>query len=362
MPTFQFSIFSTTNLTPDPGPPPSSAIGVNQTNGNPQNGDTFTVGAQTGQTITVEDTENDIFEDDIDTPQFLEEEVTVNGQTFPIGTQVQNEFTLITDQPDGNGGFVEIVVLRFQATEGSPLFTTAYAATGPLPPGTQITITGTINQPSAPNATPFSELICFVAGTMIQTDHGEVAIETLAIGDRVVTLDRGAQAILWIGSRTIGSDELRENLKLRPICIKAGSLAQGLPADDLLVSPQHRILLRSKIAQRMFDSSEILVSAKHLLGLPGVEIAQDVGSVTYIHLMCENHEIVEVNGALSETLYTGTEAMKALSLDAREEIDSIFGETPYLERASARPTPKGKLSKKLIERHVKNEKPLVSAL
>ena len=41
---------------------------------------------------------------------------------------------------------------------------------------------------------------CFTAGTLIETPRGAVAIETLQVGDRVMTLDRGPQPLRWIGA------------------------------------------------------------------------------------------------------------------------------------------------------------------
>ncbi len=361
MPVYEFGIWLTTNLIPDSGPPPSQGIATNQTNGNQQVGDTFTIGTQDSETIAIEDNENDNFEDDTDTPQFLDAPLTIGGNTYPAGTQVQNEFTLVTDQLDSNGDFIQIIVIRFQPDVGG-LSTTAYTLTAPLPDGTTFTITSAINNPTGTGAPTYPSFICFAAGTMIKTDDGEVAIEALTPGDLVMTLDNGLQPIRWIGHRSLCSAELSERPNLRPIRIEAGAFAEGVPLRDLILSQQHRMFVKSKIAERMFAADEVLVHAKHLLGLTGVEIAEDIHSVTYIHLMCDDHEIIEADGALAETLYTGTEAMKAMSSASRQEIDEIFGETPYLERPLARSTPIGRLSKKLIERHVKNGKSLVEAL
>jgi Ca2+-binding RTX toxin-like protein len=201
-------------------------------------------------------------------------------------------------------------------------------------------------------------IVCFADGTLIKTDQGLVAVETLTPGDVVVTVDSGPQPIRWTGSTKIDAASLARNPRLQPIRIKAGALAPQMPARDLVVSPQHRILVRSNIAIRMFDASEVFVPAKHLLGLPGVEVATDLQSVIYVHIMCDNHEIIEAEGALAETLYTGTEALKAMTDDARQEIDAIFGDLPYLNRPLARVTPRGKRAKRLIERHVKNDKQL----
>jgi hypothetical protein len=174
------------------------------------------------------------------------------------------------------------------------------------------------------------------------------------------TLDNGRQQIRWIGSRKLNLAELILKPHLRPIRISAGALGPGLPDRDLLVSPQHRILVRSKIALRMFNSSEVFVAAKHLMGVDGIDIAHDLNSVNYYHVMCDQHEVVEAEGALAETLYTGPEALKAMSSEAKQEIDDVFGGVPLLDRPLARTTPKGHLAKKLVERHVKNQKCLLA--
>lgn len=204
-------------------------------------------------------------------------------------------------------------------------------------------------------------VVCFADGTLIKTQNGLRPVETLQVGDVVQTLDNGPQPVRWIGHKDISPAILRAKPNLRPIRIKAGALGDQMPSRDLIVSPQHRILVKSKIAIRMFDAAEILVPAKHLLGLDGVDVADDLQSVTYYHIMCDSHEIIEAEGALAETLHTGTEAMKTLSDQATLEIEAIFGATPYLDRTLARPTPKGKQARRLIDRHVKNAKSLYIA-
>jgi len=199
-------------------------------------------------------------------------------------------------------------------------------------------------------------IVCFAAGTLITTDTGDRRVEDLQTGDKVMTADNGLQALRWTGARHLDAAMLQANPKLRPIRIQAGALADGMPKRDLIVSPQHRILVRSNIAIRMFDAAEVFVPAKHLLDLPGVSIASDMDAVTYVHIMCNDHEVISAEGALAETLYTGTQALKAMSVDARAEIDAIFGNAPYLNRPLARVTPQGSRARQLINRHVKNQK------
>ena len=200
---------------------------------------------------------------------------------------------------------------------------------------------------------------CFTRGTLIKTLVGEKPIETLSEGDKVLTMDHGYQPIRWIGSRKLKSPELEANPKLLPIKIQAGALGVNTPCSELSVSPQHRVLVRSAIVKRMFNTAEVLIPANKLTSINGVDVNTSVLEVEYFHMLFDRHEIVYSNGAPSESLYTGPQALKSLTPEAQEEIFTIFPElkNPDFYANPARLIPeKGKLMKKLSERHASNNK------
>ncbi|MCX7565174.1 Hint domain-containing protein [Sulfitobacter sp. F26169L] len=206
---------------------------------------------------------------------------------------------------------------------------------------------------------------CFASNTLIQTLSGPVPIENLKVADQVLTYDNGYEAIRWIGSRRLSNAQLQANPKLKPILIRADALGQGHPARDLIVSPQHRVLVSSAIAKRMFDCKEVLIPANKLLPLDGIDILhENPDGVEYWHILLNNHEIVWSNGTPTESLFTGSQALKALPPESRIEIQTIFPkifETTF-EPTSARYIPKkGKLIKKLVQRHDVNRKPIYSS-
>ena len=202
---------------------------------------------------------------------------------------------------------------------------------------------------------------CFVHGTQVQTPSGPRPVEDLKAGDFVVTRHNGPQKVRWIGHRQFDASDLDANPKLRPIRILAQTLGGGRPKRDLLVSRQHRMLVQSKIAERMFGQSDALISAVKLTDLPGIFIDETVKDVTYCHLLFEQHEIIFAEGAPTESLFTGPQAMKALSALAREEIMTIFPQIADLNYAPrpACPIPSAKCQKRLVARHRKNSKPLL---
>lgn len=166
----------------------------------------------------------------------------------------------------------------------------------------------------------FSEIenfICFTRGTMILTAEGEKPIEELMLGDKVVTRDHGLQTLRWLGSRVLPARG-----KMAPIMFKAGSIGNS---KDLLVSPQHRMLITGWKAEMLYGEEEVLVAAKHLVNGDSVFVAEG-GQVEYVHILFDAHELVTANGTWSESFHPGEEGIDALTDDAREEVFTLFPE------------------------------------
>ncbi|MCP4821278.1 MAG: type I secretion protein, partial [Shimia sp.] len=178
------------------------------------------------------------------------------------------------------------------------------------------------------------EIVCFTPGTKILTPMGEVMVENLSEGDLVVTRDNGLQAIRWAGSRSLSAAELAARPELRPVMIRQGALGANQPERDMMVSPNHRMLLVSVQAELLFEEREVLVAAKHLTHLDGVEVV-NVDDVTYVHIMCEQHEVVLADGAWSESFQPGDYSMQGIEKEQREEIYALFPELRQEEGLAA---------------------------
>lgn len=209
------------------------------------------------------------------------------------------------------------------------------------------------------------QTLCFTAGTRIVAEAGEVVIDDLTVGDLVATCDAGLQPVRWIGRRHLDAATLARHPQLRPVRIRAGALGAGIPTADLVVSPQHRVLVRSKIAQRMFGVQEVLVAAKQLLALDGIEVAEDLTEVIYVHMLFDAHQVVIANGTEAESLYTGPQALRSVGAVGLEEIFAIF---PQLRHRHADEAPDGarrlltgRQGRNLAHRHLMNRKPVVMA-
>ena len=168
-------------------------------------------------------------------------------------------------------------------------------------------------------------LPCFTPGTRIMTDRGEVAVETLVAGDLVRTLDHRLQPLRWVGKRVLSLADLIVAPRLRPVRIAAGALGPRLPERDMMVSPQHRILVEGSRAEMLFGEAEVLVAASDLAGLDGVEPAFPYG-VSYIHLLFDAHELVQADGIWTESFQPAGRTLAAMDATQRAEVEALFPE------------------------------------
>ena len=244
--------------------------------------------------------------------------------------------TTTTGFVNGNDGF-DTLVLPPAGDPNAPVVditsrvdngdgTTTFGGTATFPDGSVLTFEN------------FEEIICFAAGTLIDTAEGPRAVETLRAGDMVLTRDHGYQPLVWTGARSLGAADLAACPAVQPVRIAAGSLGAGLPQRDLMVSPRHRMLVAGAKAELMFGAREVLVTAADLLGQPGVTQAT-TEAVTYVHIMCARHQILRAEGAWSESFQPGAAVLPSLDPRTRDELLALF---PELGKgaafAAARPT------------------------
>ncbi len=169
--------------------------------------------------------------------------------------------------------------------------------------------------------------VCFANGTLIETDTGLVSVEDLQPGQMVMTRDAGLQPIIWLGGGECSEADWRRDRRLLPVRIRADAFGQGCPARDLFVSQNHRILLRGARAELFFGEAEVLVAAKYLCSLSGVDIVKPSGRLSYHHILFERHHILTANGCPAESLLLGDEVLVALAPDDLMSLDEILRET-----------------------------------
>lgn len=166
---------------------------------------------------------------------------------------------------------------------------------------------------------------CFTPGTLIATPKGERRVEELEVGDRIITRDNGMQVIRWVGKCPMAGQELATKKHLWPVLIRQGALGNGLPERDMMVSPQHRVLVANDKTALYFEEREVLVAAKHLTDMEGIDVVE-VSETTYVHIMFDHHEVVLSDGTWTESFQPGDMSLAGVGDTSREEILELFPE------------------------------------
>ena len=305
--------------------------------------------------VTVNDADNDTNINTNNTNFASPEPITVDGVTKTVDSGVVYNATIT--YTDGTTANITAVVM--QMTDGSLYLAPEMSQNADFTameakPIRALTLNSTAANPTnvAANRQQTDFMACFVNGTRIATPRGPRAIETLNLGDLVITADHGPQPIRWISRRRIGVTAQVTNPSRRPVEIAAGALGQGLPTRPLRVSQLHAMAIRSAIAERMTGQAEVLLRANRLCTAPGIVTTAQFRPLELLHLQFDRHEIIFAEGAPSESLQASTAAR--LKDGCPDEPTSLP------EEATARLILQGARAARLVARHRKNAQPFLA--
>jgi hypothetical protein len=143
---------------------------------------------------------------------------------------------------------------------------------------------GVINPMTATDITEMDvlgfDVACFAAGTRIATARGPVAVEALRVGDRLVTARGTAEPVVWLGSRRVACRRHPRPDDVWPIRVQMHAFGAGAPVRDLLLSPDHSVLVRGA-----------LIPVRYLVN--GATIAQEAhDTVEYWHVELPRHDVL----------------------------------------------------------------------
>lgn len=281
--------------------------------------------------------------DDNGTQQKLDGNQTFDGVSYGTNTDIEAEYQMTLRDP-ATGIEYQAIAVNFH--NSSPAYATieGIAFVDVFPPvGVALTVVATAEGPGdygQPSVAAGDLAIpCFTPDTMIDTPQGPRAVQDLAVGDLVTTLDHGPQPLRWVGHSPVSSLRMALHPELCPILIKAHAFGRNHPNRDMQVSPQHRILIEGWRAEMLFGEAQVLVAAKHLINDTTVRRA-GVASTTYIHLQCDAHEVLISDGLATESFNPGPVTVASMPDDCRAELQLLFPDCDLLTRAplpAARP-------------------------
>ena len=224
--------------------------------------------------------------------------ISVSVGVFDFGTQTNDGQLSVSTDVDGGGGtvtyghpdgisYLDLTITGTIAEVNADLSTLTYTA---VDPGTDALILADVDSP-----TPLSNIIagnlevpCFCRGTRILTPTGETPVEALRIGDAVTTLSGESRPLTWIGSgRTLVTPA---NPGARPIVVRRGALADGVPVRDLFLTKGHSLLV---------DGA--LIPVEFLVNDRTIAWDDTARVVEFYHLELARHDVLLADGAAAES-------------------------------------------------------------
>ncbi|MCT8161147.1 Hint domain-containing protein [Pseudoruegeria sp. SHC-113] len=229
------------------------------------------------------------------------------------GNQIHLDSTITLMSPDG--ATMEALVLAEVNPDEGYLVEVYLLPLADLAPKTDYRLVGVESDTAKAR---FAEVACvsFARGTHITLSDGrQRPIEDLQVGDKVLTRDDGPQTIRWIGQTT-----MRAVGDFAPIVIRRGTLNN---ANDLTVSPNHRLFIYQRRDEIGLGRSEVLVKAKHLVNGESV-FRQDGGFVDYFQILFDRHHIIYAEGIAAESLLLDRRTTPALPQDLAHRLSNLI--------------------------------------
>ncbi|MGO8740411.1 Hint domain-containing protein [Rhodoblastus sp.] len=172
---------------------------------------------------------------------------------------------------------------------------------------------------------------CFCRGVLLRTPDGAAAVETLLRGDLVLTTDGEAKRVCWIGRRAV-SAIFSDPTRSWPIRVKAGALGDSVPSRDLLLSPDHALLVE-----------DVLIQAGALVN--GTSIVRETKvpeTFVYYHVELDDHSLILAENTPAETFVDNVDR---LGFDNWAEHEALYpdgkpiDEMPYPRAKACRQVP-----------------------
>ncbi|WP_421703277.1 Hint domain-containing protein [Aliiroseovarius sp.] len=193
-----------------------------------------------------------------------------------------------------------------------------YLSSGPLPTGVDMPVVWSddVDYYNAPNIGTHYSVPCFGPGTHLMTTEGEVPVDWLARGDRLITRDSGAQPVLWVGRFRVPAAEAQADDSLQPFLIEAGALGPDCPTHPMQLSAQHRVLLTGHAVELHTGTDEALSAVAHLEDGGLFRKFWPTRDFVFTHVLLERHEVIMANGLWVESLFLG----ENVELDLQRQV------------------------------------------
>ncbi len=162
--------------------------------------------------------------------------------------------------------------------------------------------------------TPAAPIACFVAGTRLATESGEVPVQSLRVGDRVRAVLTGRwEPVIWIGKRVVDCTRHPRKELVWPVRVSAHAFGPCQPGRDLWLSPHHAVYV-----------GDVLIPVGLLIN--GTTIRQiQLPAIAYWHVELPRHEVIMAEGMPAETFLDTGDRTDFLAEGQFTTLFPVFG-------------------------------------
>lgn len=182
----------------------------------------------------------------------------------------------------------------------------------------------------APALPLFEDAFCaFQRGSLIETEHGPVAIEDLIPGDRIVTADGRLQTLIWKGSTMVAPARPGVNGRnMRLTRIMADAFGVQRPLACVVAGCAARILHTPAQMRSAGDNCVLTPVQEFIDGASIIETAPPT-PIELFHICVRHHSTVRVGGLEFETYHPGKDAARMVSHSMKSVFFNLFSHAEH---------------------------------
>lgn len=170
------------------------------------------------------------------------------------------------------------------------------------------------------------EDICGVIarGALLEGEHGPIAIEDVAPGMRLRTLDGGLEVVRWVGRCTPDYVARAPSEEFLPLRVRAHALGERRPDQDLVVSARFRVLIDGPLARATFGAESVLAPLRVYTDGDRIARLYHLREAEFFNLMFDRHQVLRISGIASESFHPGTYGLATMPPELRSQMMRLF--------------------------------------
>nr|WP_321254438.1 Hint domain-containing protein [uncultured Ruegeria sp.] len=178
----------------------------------------------------------------------------------------------------------------------------------------------------APALPMFEDAFCaFTRGSLVDTEHGPIAIEDLMPGNTVLTQDGASETVLWKGSVTLIPGREDSRGRTRPLTrIMADTFGMQKPMSGVIAGPAARLLGCPAHLRHLHGGAPILAPVREFQDGMGVIETLPPTPVELFHICLKRHSVISVDGLSFESYHPGVNAVRMISHSLRSIYLNLF--------------------------------------